>query len=156
ILPLVSQGCEPIGEPWTITDVQDNIISTISNRPAYDMLLETFAALPEEVQLRTQNDLLVGLAADEYSESFGRGNFLIRPLLGFDPHNGSIAIGAYPRQGQTIQFQMRDADAADLDFRQMLEQARDTLGEQQAIAGILCSCNGRGIGMFGEPHHDAG
>ena len=155
ILPLVSQGCEPIGEPWTITDVQDNIIRTISNRPAYDMLLETFAALPEEVLLRAQNNLLVGLAADEYRESFGRGSFLIRPLLGFDPRNGSIAIGAYPRLGQTIQFQMRDADAADLDFRQLLEAAHDALGEQRAIAGVLCSCNGRGIGMFGEPHHDA-
>lgn len=155
ILPLVSQGCEPIGEPWTITGVQDNIIRTISNRPAYDLLVETFAALPEEVQLRAQNNLLIGLAADEYRESFGRGSFLIRPLLGFDHHSGALAIGAYPRIGQTVQFQMRDADAADLDLKQLLLETLHTLGEQQPIAGILCSCNGRGIGMFGEPHHDA-
>jgi small ligand-binding sensory domain FIST len=23
------------------------------------------------------------------------------------------------------------------------------------VAGILCSCNGRGEGLFGQPHHDA-
>jgi small ligand-binding sensory domain FIST len=155
IRPLVSQGCEPIGEPWMITGVQDNIIQTISNRPAYDLLVETLESLPEEVQARAQNNLMVGLAADEYRESFGRGSFLIRPLLGIDPASGAIAIGAYPRLGQTIQFQMRDPDAADLDLKELLEKTRADLGEQQPVAGILCSCNGRGIGMFGEPHHDA-
>lgn len=155
IWPLVSQGCEPIGEPWMITGVQDNIIQTISNRPAYDLLVETLHSLPEEVQARAQNNLMVGLAADEYRESFGRGSFLIRPLLGIDLASGAIAIGAYPRLGQTIQFQMRDPDAADLDLKELLEKTRPALGEQQPFAGILCSCNGRGIGMFGEPHHDA-
>ncbi len=155
IQPLVSQGCEPIGEPWMITGVQDNIIQTISNRPAYDLLVETLESLPEEAQARAQNNLMVGLAADEYRESFGRGSFLIRPLLGIDPASGAIAIGAYPRLGQTIQFQMRDPDAADLDLKELLEKTRADLGEQQPFAGILCSCNGRGIGMFGEPHHDA-
>lgn len=155
IQPLVSQGCEPIGEPWTITAVRDNIIQTISNRPAYDLLVETLEHLPEEMQLRAQNNLMVGLAADEYRESFGRGSYLIRPLLGVDPDTGAIAIGAYPRLGQTIQFQMRDANAADLDLRELLERTCADLGEQKPVAAVLCSCNGRGIGMFGEPHHDA-
>ncbi len=155
IQPLVSQGCEPIGEPWTITGMRDNIIQTISNRPAYNLLLETLASLPEEMQLRAQNNLMVGLAADEYRESFGRGSYLIRPLLGIDPASGAIAIGAYPRLGQTIQFQMRDANAADLDLKELLARTCADLGEQEPVAAILCSCNGRGIGMFGEPHHDA-
>lgn len=155
IQPLVSQGCEPIGEPWMITGVQNNIIQTISNRPAYDMLIKTLESLPEEVQARAENNLMIGLAADEYRESFGRGSFLIRPLLGIDRGSGAIAIGAYPRLGQTIQFQMRDADAADLDLKELLAKTGADLGEQQPVAGILCSCNGRGIGMFGEPHHDA-
>ncbi|MEO7018861.1 MAG: FIST N-terminal domain-containing protein, partial [Ktedonobacteraceae bacterium] len=55
--PLVSQGCEPIGETWTITGVRDNLITTISNRPAYDMLVETFKSLPHEVQQRAQRNL---------------------------------------------------------------------------------------------------
>ncbi len=155
LLPLVSQGCEPIGETWTITSVRDNLIRTISNRPAYDMLVETFKGLPHEVQHRAQRNLLVGLAADEYLDTFQRGNFLIRPLIGVERGTGALAIGALPRIGQTIQFQMRDARAADLDLSELLDQVSATLGHQLPIAGVLCSCNGRGVGLFGKPHHDA-
>ncbi|HEX7737916.1 MAG TPA: FIST N-terminal domain-containing protein [Ktedonobacteraceae bacterium] len=155
LLPLVSQGCEPIGETWTITGVHDNLIRTISNRPAYDMLVETFKGLPFEVQRRAQRNLLVGLAADEYLDTFQRGNFLIRPLIGVERGTGALAIGALPRIGQTIQFQMRDARAADLDLTELLDQVSATLGHQLPIAGVLCSCNGRGMGLFGMPHHDA-
>jgi small ligand-binding sensory domain FIST len=155
LLPLVSQGCEPIGETWTITGVRDNLIQTISNRPAYDMLVETFKSLSPEIQQRAQRNLLVGLAADEYLDTFQRGNFLIRPLIGVERGTGALAIGALPRIGQTVQFQMRDARAADLDFMELLDQVSATLGHQLPIAGILCSCNGRGVGLFGRPHHDA-
>jgi small ligand-binding sensory domain FIST len=152
---LLSQGCEPIGETWTITSVRDNLIRTISNRPAYDMLVETFKGLPHNVQQRAQRNLLVGLAADEYLDTFQRGNFLIRPLIGVERGTGALAIGALPRIGQTVQFQMRDARAADLDLTELLDQVSATLGHQLPIAGVLCSCNGRGTGLFGTPHHDA-
>ena len=155
LLPVVSQGCEPIGETWTITSVRDNLIRTISNRPAYDMLVETFKGLPHEVQRRAQRNLLVGLAADEYLDTFQRGNFLVRPLIGVERGTGALAIGALPRIGQTVQFQMRDARAADLDLTELLDQVSATLGHQLPIAGVLCSCDGRGIGLFGTPHHDA-
>lgn len=38
---IVSQGCTPIGEPWTITGATGNVIETIAQRPAYQVLLET-------------------------------------------------------------------------------------------------------------------
>jgi small ligand-binding sensory domain FIST len=156
LLPLVSQGCEPIGEPWTITKVLDSgLIQTISNRPAYELLVETFRSLPTEMQQRAQRNLLVGLAADEYRETFERGSFLVRGLIGVDRRNGSLAIGALPRVGQTIQFQMRDAETADRDLHAMLAHAHESLGENQPIAAILCTCNGRGEAMFGVPDHDA-
>lgn len=156
LLPLVSQGCEPIGETWTITSVRDNLIQTISNRPAYDMLVETFKSLPHDIQQRAQRNLLVGLAADEYLDTFQRGNFLVRPLIGVERGTGALAIGALPRVGQTVQFQMRDARAADLDLNELLDQVNATLGQQLPIAGVLCSCNGRGVGLFETPNHDAG
>ncbi len=157
ILPLVSQGCEPIGEPWTITHVRDDgLIEKISNRPAYELLIDTFQELPAEMQRRAQSNLLVGLAADEYLDTFGRGNFLIRNLSGIDRRTGALAISAYPRVGQTIQFQMRDARTADLDLRELLQETSAKLGDNQPIAGILCTCNGRGEGMFAARDHDAG
>lgn len=155
ILPLVSQGCEPIGEPWTITKVRGNLIETISNRPAYDLLVETLQDLPLHMQRRARYNLLVGLAADEYRDSFPRGSFLIRSLVGVERQSRGLAIGAFPRVGQTIQFQLRDATAADRDLVELLEQAYTSLGGSKPIAGVLCTCNGRGVGMFGTHDHDA-
>ena len=45
VRPIVSQGCEPIGLPWTITDAEQNIIRTIGGRPAYQVLVETVQEL---------------------------------------------------------------------------------------------------------------
>ncbi len=156
VFPLLSQGCEPIGEPWTITKVRNkNLITTISNRPAFALLVDTLEDLSPELQSRARRNLLVGLAADEYSRTLERGSFLIRQLIGIDRHTGALAIGAIPRQGQTIQFQMRDATTADLDLRELLILAKVELAGRQPVAAILCTCNGRGLNMFGEPHHDA-
>jgi small ligand-binding sensory domain FIST len=127
---VVSQGTEPIGETWTVTGAQGNMLESIGGRPAYEVLVETVRALPPELQMRAQTNLLIGLAADEYRDRFRRGDFLIRNLLGVDRESGALAISAYPRVGQTIQFQIRDA-------------------------ALLCACNGRGVGLFGAPDHDA-
>ena len=156
IFPVLSQGCEPIGEPWTITKVHNkNLITTISNRPAFALLVDTLEDLDPELQRRARRNLLIGLAADEYSPTLERGTFLIRQLIGIDRHTGALAIGAIPRQGQTIQFQMRDATTADLDLRELLILAKVELAGRQPVAAILCTCNGRGLNLFGEPHHDA-
>jgi small ligand-binding sensory domain FIST len=152
---IVSQGAAPIGETWTITGAQGNVIETIAQRPAYQVLVDTLRALPPEMQQRAQRNLLVGLAMDEHRGEFRRGDFLIRNLTGIDPERGTLAVGALPRVGQTLQFQLRDPDAADEDLRELLERARKELGARQPVGALLCSCNGRGVGLFGTPDHDA-
>ena len=155
LVPMVSQGCDPIGEAWTITGVQENWIETISNRPAVSVLIETLNSVPEELRVRVQRNLAVGLAADEYRHEFHRGDFVIRGLVGIDQASGAIAIGAMPRVGQTIQFQVRDAAAADVDLDSMLGHVHTHLDGRPPLAGVLCTCNGRGVDLFGAPHHDA-
>jgi small ligand-binding sensory domain FIST len=152
---VVSQGATPIGQPWTITAAHENILETIGGRPAYQVLVETIQALPPETQERAAQNLLVGLAIDEYKDEFHRGDYLIRNLMRADRQSGALAIGAYPRVGQTLQFQMRDATAADEDLRELLASARAELGDAQPVAAMMCSCNGRGKGLFGAPDHDA-
>ncbi|HEV8635962.1 MAG TPA: FIST C-terminal domain-containing protein [Chloroflexota bacterium] len=155
VLACVAQGAQPIGDAWTITGAQEHFVTTISNRPALEVLEETLEALPVERRVQAGGNLLVGLAMDEYRAEFGRGDFLIRNLLGYDPRSGALAIGARPRVGQTIQFQVRDAGAADQDLRETLERARRELGARRPVGAILCACNGRGAGLFGQPNHDA-
>lgn len=152
---VISQGCTPIGETWTLTKVDQNIIHEIGNRPAYEVLAETFNTLSHEDQRQARGNLFIGLVVNEYLEDFHRGDFLIRNLLGADPRSGSIAIGALPRPGQTVQFQRRDAAAATEDMNALLARAKRQLEGATVYGGCLCSCNGRGRGLFGEPDHDA-
>ena len=152
---VVSQGAQPIGQSWTITGVQGNFVQTIGMRPALEVLQETFSSLSPEMQERARSNLLVGLAMDEYRDEYGRGDFLIRNLLGIDRESGAVAINAMPREGQTLQFQVRDPEAADDELSVLLRRARDELGGQQPVGALLCACNGRGVGLFGAPHHDA-
>jgi len=149
--PVVSQGCEPIGQPWTITDASEHLVRSIGTRPAYQVLLQTIQNLDVEQRERVAGNLLVGLAMDEYRDEFRRGDFLIRNLIGVDPRSGAIAIGAQVRIGQTLQFQIRDARAADEELRHMLDAVSGT----STAAAVLFACNGRGVGLFGAPDHDA-
>jgi len=152
---VISQGCTPIGETWTLTKVEQNIIHQIGNRPAYEVLAETFNHLPPDQQKTARGNLFIGLVVNEYLEDFHRGDFLIRNLLGADPRSGSIAVGALPHLGQTVQFQRRSAAAADEDMQELLTRARKQLGDTPIYGGCLCSCNGRGQSLFGRPNHDA-
>lgn len=155
LMPVVAQGCEPIGETWTITEVDGKWIETISNRSALQMLTESLATLPPDLRREAYEHLVAGLAANEYRETFGRGDFLIRNIVGVRRETGAIALGARPRVGQTIQFQVRDAATADLDLTATLLEAQLRLDEQEPVAGIVATCNGRGQALFGLPNHDA-
>jgi small ligand-binding sensory domain FIST len=152
---VISQGCTPIGETWTLTRVEDNVIHEIGNRPAYKVLEETFNQLTQAEQKIARNNLFVGLVVNEYLEDFHRGDFLIRNLLVVDPRSGSIAVGAFPRAGQTMQFQRRSAAAAMEDMDELLGRAAKQLEGAKIYGACLCSCNGRGLGLFGRPNHDA-
>jgi small ligand-binding sensory domain FIST len=153
---LVAQGCEPVGETWTITRAEGNVIHQIGNRPAYEVLQETFASLPETVRNRAKDNLFVGLAINEYNEEFRRGDFLVRRLIGGDLKSGALAVAAFPRPGQTVQFQLRDAAAATADLAEHLAQTRSELAGRLVYGGCLCVCNGRGSHLFGSADHDAG
>jgi len=156
LVGVVCQGCTPIGDTWTLTRVEQNLIHEIANRPAYEVLAETFGRLSPEEQRRSRGNLFIGLVTDEYREEFRRGDFLVRSLLGADPQSGVLAVGAFPRTGQTIQFQRRDARAAQEDMEALLARTRAALGGATIYGGCLCTCNGRGRNLFGQPHHDAG
>ncbi|MCU0788802.1 MAG: FIST C-terminal domain-containing protein [Verrucomicrobia bacterium] len=156
LLSVISQGCTPIGETWTLTGVDRNVIQRIGNRPAYEVLAETFEGLPADEQVKASRGMFAGLVINEYLDDFHRGDFLIRNLLGADPGTGYIAVGAFPRIGQTLQFQRRDAAAATEDLHELLTRAKSKISGSTVHGGCLCTCNGRGSNLFGMPNHDAG
>lgn len=151
---VVSQGCRPIGKPYTITEVDDNVLVTIGQRQAYDVLEQAYETLEEDEQSEARGNIFAGLAVNEYVDEFKRGDFLVRNIIGGDPTAGVLALGAWPRVGQTLQFQLRDSETADEDFRLQCDVAQTEFG--QPFASLLFTCGGRGLHMFGIPNHDAG
>ena len=95
-----------------------------------------------------RSGLHLGVVVDEHRLEFGRGDFLVRNLLGVDKDNGALAVGDRLEVGQTVQFQVRDAAAADEDLRLLLAPV-------DGDAALLFTCNGRGTRFFGGPDHDA-
>lgn len=150
---LVSQGCRPVGQPFTVTAAEENLVVALASRPAYERLTETFEALPPNDKMHAGGNLFAGLAMSEYVEDFKTGDFLIRNLIGADPQSGAIAIGAIPRVGQTLQFQLRDRRSAHEDLLRMLQEKART--GRRPFAGLIFSCNGRGKRLFGVANHDA-
>ncbi|MCY3558564.1 MAG: FIST C-terminal domain-containing protein [Chloroflexi bacterium] len=156
VRPVVAQGAEPLGQPWIVTECEANTVKTLGSRSALEVLQETLFGLDDATRDRAARNLLVGLAMDEYKDVHERGDFLIRNVMGADRESGVVAINAIPRVGQTLQFQYRDAQAADDDLRARLIDLREALEpEEEVLGALLCSCNGRGRGLFGEPDHDA-
>jgi small ligand-binding sensory domain FIST len=154
IRSLISQGCRPIGKPMVITKAQQNVIYELGGRPALVQIKEIFDTLPGREQALVQRALHVGRVVSEYRDRFESGDFLVRNVIGIDPKVGAIAVGDYLRVGQTVQFHIRDALTATEDLKQCLAAAKPA-GAQPAGA-LLFTCNGRGMNLFGEPHHDAG
>ncbi|MEI6033350.1 MAG: FIST N-terminal domain-containing protein [Verrucomicrobiae bacterium] len=153
ILPLVSQGCRPIGEPLTVTRAERNIVYSLGSQPAYQALESAFEALSDSEKSFAKGNLFAGLAGTEYVEDFKPGDFLIRNILGADPGSGAVAIGGIPRTGQTLQYQLRDRAIAQADLSRVLAAA--DLDGRRPFGALLFSCLGRGKGFFGEPHYDA-
>lgn len=151
---VVSQGCRPIGKPYTITEVNDNVLVSVGQRQAYDILEQAYETLEDDEREAARGNIFAGLAVNEYVEEYKRGDFLVRNIIGGDPAAGVLALGAWPRVGQTLQFQLRDSEAADEDFRIQCAEAQVDFG--QPLASLLFTCGGRGLHMFGSPNHDAG
>jgi len=149
--PVVSQGCRPIGRPLVITKSQDNLIVELGGVPALQRLREMYGDLPDGDRELVRSSLHVGRAASEYRDTFRRGDFLVRNVVGADPDSGVIAVGDVVRTGQTVQFHVRDAATADEDLRSLLAAA----GPTTPVGALVFTCNGRGMRLFDEPHHDA-
>jgi small ligand-binding sensory domain FIST len=154
--PLVAQGCRPVGDAYTITGAEGNVIVELGGRPPLTRLREIAAALPGRDQELLAEGVLLGLVIDEYRAEPGQGDFLVRGVIGADPDTGAIAVGDEIEVGQTVQFHVRDAASADEDLRRALERESADLGGCRPAGALLFTCNGRGTRMFTEPDHDAG
>lgn len=150
---IVSQGCRPVGKPLIVTKCEENIILGLGGKTPLEQLRELWPQLSQRDRDLFQRGPHIGMVLNEYQEKFDRGDFLVRNIAGLDSNTGAIAVMDYMRVGQTVQFHVRDADAADEDLHLLLKRDREINGP--AAGALLFTCNGRGSRLFGRPNHDA-
>jgi small ligand-binding sensory domain FIST len=150
---VVAQGCRPIGEPLVVTKADGNLLQELGGRSPLQVLRETLSRCPPDDQRLARHSLFAGLLMHEGRGAYRRGDYLVRQLMGFDQDTGSLLVGAALRRGQTMQFQLRDAQTSDEDLQGLLTSLPEAGREPRGA--LLVSCCGRGEGLYGEPDHDA-
>jgi small ligand-binding sensory domain FIST len=145
---VVSQGCRPVGEPMVVTRSERGYLLELAGQPALDRLTALATDLTPDDRALLARGVQLGVAIDEHRVDFGRGDFLVRSVLGADRARGVLAVGAEVPVGTTVQFHVRDAASADEDLRELLTGV-------EADAALVFTCNGRGERLFGVEDHDA-
>jgi small ligand-binding sensory domain FIST len=148
---IVSQGCRPIGPVFEVTAATYNVIDSLGGQSPMTRIQALVDGLDDEDRDLLQNGLFIGRAINSKKESLGRGDFLVRGVMGVDSNSGAIAIGDNVVAGERVQFHLRDARTAREDLEMMLSP--HALFESPSGA-LLFSCNGRGTHLFDEPDGD--
>lgn len=145
---VVSQGCRPVGSPMIVTQADGNQLVELAGKSALSRLEQVASQIGPDERSLLANGVHLGVVADEHQAAFGRGDFLVRSVLGADRERGALSVGAVLEVGTTVQFHVRDATSADDDLRALL-------AGHHADGALVFTCNGRGRDLFGTPDHDA-
>ena len=146
---IVSQGCRPFGRTFTVSEAEENVLRQLEGTPTLEQVQKLVADLAEEDRALLKNGLFVGRAI--HSGDLGRGDFLIRSVVGIDHSSGAMGVGDSIRTGETIQFHLRDQQTAEEDLEMLLMP--ESLDEPPA-GMLLFSCNGRGTRLYDHPNGD--
>ncbi|MEM9662766.1 MAG: FIST N-terminal domain-containing protein [Planctomycetota bacterium] len=148
----VSQGCLGFGPTLLVTKCRGNVILELAGRRAVDVVREMVLDLAPEQRARLGWGLFVGRVINEYKDHFGRDDFLIRGIRGFDEDAGAVLTDDFFRVGQTIRLHYRDPGTAEADLGMVIDRAR----LRPAPAGaLMITCEDRDAGAAGSPGQDA-
>ena len=151
---VVAQGCRPIGDAMRITSSQRNVLAELDGKPPMAVLQDLFRSLSERDRQLMGHSLFLGVVMDEFIDTPVQGDFLIRNVVGMDQQTGSLAIGEMLKEGQLVQFHLRDAETSAQDLSFVLERYAADNRENEVPGALLFSCLGRGEYLYGRPNHD--
>jgi small ligand-binding sensory domain FIST len=148
---VVSQGCRPVGRVLRVSDARDNVILGLDDAAPLEELKRLVEALPDGDRELLRNGIYLGRAIDPGKDRLGRGDFLIRGVVGVDPRSGAITAGDVFGRGDVVQFHLRDARTATEDLELVLSP-HTLFGAP--LGALLFSCNGRGTRLYDRPNGD--
>lgn len=130
------------------------MLLALDGKPAVHALYGVLEKMSEKDQKLAKYSLFLGVVMDEFKDSFGHGDFLIRNILGLEPNSGALIVGELLRNERTVQFHLRDAETSSDDLRTMLKQYKDNC-DCNPEGALLFSCLGRGEHLYGVANHDS-
>ncbi len=151
---MVAQGCRPIGQPMFVTACENNVVCELNHETPMKVLENLYFELSEQDQRLFRHSLFVGFEMSPFKDRLGRGDFLIRQVVGVDEDTGYIVTGGLAVEKGIVQFQLRDGLTAREDLLNMLSKLR-TARSQAPIGSLVFSCLGRGRGLFGESNYES-
>jgi small ligand-binding sensory domain FIST len=150
----ITQGCQPITEPLTITKAEGNRIAEIDGRPALASLTRLLKGPLSQDLKRALAFVFAGLPADPHKNSVAPGEYVVRNIIGIDQKKGILAVAEEVFEGERIVFTLRDSMRAREDLIQMLQRASQRLDGKTPSLGIYFNCCARGTPFYGIPGMD--
>jgi small ligand-binding sensory domain FIST len=151
----ITQGCQPISEPMTITKAEENLIYEINDRPAIEVFAKLLKGPLAEDLRRALMVLFVGLPSNREENSVAGGKYLIRNIVGLDGEKGILGVSDYVSEGEKMIFAMRDGQRAREDLDQMLRRQAERLRGRKPAFGMYFNCCARGNSLYGIPGIDS-
>ncbi|HJY81087.1 MAG TPA: FIST N-terminal domain-containing protein [Candidatus Binatia bacterium] len=150
----ITQSCQPIGPPHTVTKSLQNLILELDGRPAFEVFAEIVPQPLREDLRRAAAFVFVGLPVDTERQHLARGEYVVRSIVGFDPRQGIVAVSDEIHEGQKMLFTLRDGNRSRDDLQLTLEaQAQAWAGPAPGF-GLYFNCASRGRGLYGFPDLD--
>jgi small ligand-binding sensory domain FIST len=151
----ITQGCQPITAPMTITKAEGNLIHEIDHQPAVEVFAKLLKGPLAEDLRRALMVLFVGLPSNPDENSVDAGNYLVRNIVGLDGEKGVLGVSEYVREGERMIFAMRDGQRAREDLDQMLRRQTERLSGRTPVFGLYFNCCARGNSLYGIPGIDS-
>lgn len=151
IVTNLSQGCTPIGPVHKVTQSERNLVASLDNEAALDVLKKDIGeVLARDIQ-RAAGYIFAGITTG----SDNPDDYMIRNIIGADETNQILAIGDFTKPGDQLMFCRRDGNTAQQDMIRMLEDMKQQLTTKPR-GGVYISCIGRGKHQFGENSEEIG
>src|SRR5210317_544353 len=108
--------CSPIGQRHVVTQCERNILHSLDDRPALDVLTEDVGEVIAQDWQQAAGYIFAGIV----NKNSDLDDYSIRQLVGIDPDSKLVAIGDYLEHNDEIIFCKRDGSTALEDMERML------------------------------------
>jgi small ligand-binding sensory domain FIST len=138
-----SPACRLLSPLLPIRDARGAMVFRLGDDSALDVLSSSTRDL-------AGRPLVLAVLAPSETSAGARTGILVRGIRGIDPGRKAVVVTDEAAPGMLMTFAVCDASASRADLAgSMRELARDLAGAAPQF-GLLVSCAGRGIGLYGE------